>query len=201
MNTALLSTSIQLENERVILIPFEEARNQELKDIIFDDEIWTYMGMYIRTEKDFDAYVESTLKAKETGVFYPFLIIDKATNRIAGSTRYGNIIPESEKCEIGWTWYGKDFQGTGLNKACKFALLEYGFNTIGFRRIQFGADEENIRSQKAIQKLGASKEGLFRNNYVDSTGKSKNDVYFSIIKEEWEAIKKERFEELITPTV
>ena len=80
---------------------------------------------------------------------------------MAGSTRFGNISQKSEKCEIGWTWYGTQFQGTGLNKAVKYELLNFGFETLGFRRIQLSADLENIRSQKAIEKLGAQREGVF----------------------------------------
>ncbi len=195
MNVKILNTQIELENSRVKLIPFDNFRNQELKEIIFDDEIWKFMGMFIRTESDFENYLTSTLNAKKNGICYPFLIIDKSTGRIAGSSRYGYLNTSSEKCEIGWTWYGKDFQGTGLNSACKYELLKFGFESIGFRRIQFSADQENIRSQKAIEKLGAIKEGLFRNNYIDSEGKSKNDVYYSIIKEDWNDIKNERFNE------
>ena len=153
------------------------------------------MGMYIKTEFDFENYVTSTLKDQTNGICYPFLIIDKKSGRIAGSTRFGYLNIASQKCEIGWTWYGIEFQGTGLNKACKYELLKFGFDKIGFRRIQFSADLENARSQKAIEKLGAKKEGIFRNNYVDSNGQSKNDVYFSIIKEEWEELKKVRFKE------
>jgi RimJ/RimL family protein N-acetyltransferase len=193
MNTKILNTSIVLENESVKLIPFEDARHLELKEIIFDSEIWKFMGMYINTDDDFEKYIKSTLKQRQEGVCYPFLIIDKKTNRIAGSTRYGYINSVSQKCEIGWTWYGIDFQGTGLNKACKYELLKFGFETIGFKRIQFSADLENIRSQKAIKKLGATQEGVFRNNYIDSEGKSKTDVYFSIITDEWEEIKKGYF--------
>jgi len=195
MNTEILNTQIELENGRVKLIPFNDLRNQELKEIIFDDEIWKYMGMYIRTKSDFENYLTNTLNAQKNGICYPFLIIDKLTKRVAGSSRYGYLNTASEKCEIGWTWYGKDFQGTGLNTACKYELLKFGFESIGFRRIQFSADQENIRSQKAIEKLGAVKEGLFRNNYIDSEGKSKNDVYYSIIKDDWRDLKKERFNE------
>ena len=188
-------SEIQLENESVKLIPFGNPRNQELKEIIFDDEIWKYMGMFVRTETDFENYLTSTLNSQKNGICYPFLIIDKETGKVAGSSRYGYLNMASEKCEIGWTWYGKDFQGTGLNTACKYELLKFGFETIGFRRIQFSADQENIRSQKAIEKLGAIKEGIFRNNYIDSEGESKNDVYYSIIKEDWDDLKKERFSE------
>ncbi len=195
MNIEILKSDIKLENNRVLLIPFENKRNQELKEIIFNNEIWKYMGMFIRTEFDFENYVKNTLKDKENGVCYPFLIIDKKNGKVAGSTRYGNISIASQKCEIGWTWYGKYFQGTGLNKACKYELLKFGFENIDFRRIQFSADQENTRSQKAIEKLGATQEGIFRNNYVDSEGKSKNDIYYSIILEDWKNVKTQNFSE------
>lgn len=195
MKVEILKSDIVLENDRVLLIPFENKRNRELKEIIFKDTIWKYMGMYVRNEEDFKNYIKNTLNDKEKGICYPFLIIDKRTNKVAGSTRYGYLNIASQKCEIGWTWYGEEFQGTGLNKACKFELLNYGFETIGFRRIQFSADTENIKSQKAIEKLGAQKEGLFRNNYIDAKGKSKDDIYYSVIQQEWALLKEKVFSE------
>ncbi|MRX40465.1 GNAT family N-acetyltransferase [Flavobacterium sp. LC2016-23] len=197
MRTELLQTNIILENEKVLLLPFENERNTELQTIIFDDEIWKYMGMYVRDAVDFENYIQNTLKQKAAGICYPFLIIDKATNKVAGSTRYGYLNQASQKCEIGWTWYGAAFQGTGLNKACKYELLNFGFENIQFRRIQFSADLQNERSQSAIEKLGALKEGIFRNNYIDSEGKSKDDVYYSIIAEEWAATKRNYFTEFL----
>lgn len=197
MNSEILQSEIILENERVLLIPFENERNIELKEIIFNDEIWKYMGMYVRNDQDFESYIRNTLKQKADGICYPFLIIDKASNRVAGSTRYGYLNHVSQKCEIGWTWYGPDFQGTGLNKACKYELLNFGFEEIQFKRIQFSADLENEKSQRAIEKLGALKEGLFRNNYIDSEGNSKDDVYYSIILEEWKNTKRDYFGEFI----
>ena len=197
MKSELLQFDIILENEKVLLLPFENERNIELKEIIFDDEIWKYMGMYVKNDADFENYIKSTLKQKADGICYPFLIIDKVTNKVAGSTRYGYLNHTSKKCEIGWTWYGKEFQGTGLNKACKYELLNFGFENIQFKRIQFSADLENKKSQRAIEKLGAIKEGVFRNNYEDSEGNSKDDVYYSVILEEWENTKKEYFSEFI----
>ncbi|MCC9017310.1 GNAT family N-acetyltransferase [Flavobacterium lipolyticum] len=197
MDSTILQSEIILENEKVLLVPFESERNTELTEIIFDDGIWKYMGMYVRNEKDFKNYIQNTLQQKAAGLCYPFLIIDKTTNRVAGSTRYGYLNHASQKCEIGWTWYGEKFQGTGLNKACKFELLNFGFEVIQFRRIQLSADLENKKSQRAIEKLGATKEGLFRNNYIDSEGKSKDDVYYSIIPEDWQAVKTNYFPEFI----
>lgn len=198
MKPKLLKTKIQLENDRVLLIPFEDKRNQELKEIIFDKEIWEFMGISINNEQGFENYINKTIKDKNNGLCYPFLVIDKLTNKVAGSTRYGNLNTASQKCEIGWTWYGTEFQGTGINKACKYELLKYGFEKIGFRRIQFSADKANLRSLKAIEKLGAQKEGVFRNNYIASNGESRTDVYYSIIKEEWSSLKDELFSEFET---
>lgn len=186
-----ITKNIILENQRVLLLPFENERNQELKAIIFKENIWRFMGSSIKNDADFETYISNTLKEKELGMGYP----DKTSNKVAGSTRYGNINIKSEKCEIGWTWYGEEFQGTGLNKACKFELLKYGFEELKLRRIQFSADIENIRSQKAIEKLGVKKEGIFRNNYIDINGRSKHDVYYSIILEEWASIKAQHFNE------
>ena len=118
------------------------------------------MGMKIETESDFEYYVQETLESEKQGACYPFIIVDKQTNEVAGSTRFGNINQKNEKCEIGWTWYGTQFQGTGLNKAAKSELLNFGFETLGFRRIQLSAELENIRSQKAIEKLGAQREAF-----------------------------------------
>lgn len=197
MEITPLGSKIILENSRVLLLPFESERKSELKRIIFDHDIWHYMGMKIETESDFEYYVHETLESKKQGVGYPFIIVDKQTNEVAGSTRFGNINQKSEKCEIGWTWYGTQFQGTGLNKAAKYELLNFGFETLGFRRIQLSADLENIRSQKAIEKLGVQREGVFRNNYIDANGISKDDVYYSIIKEEWPRLKSTVFSEFL----
>ena len=133
MNSEILKTNIELENDRVLLIPFENFRNQELKKIIFDDEIWKYMGIFMITESDFENYVTNTLNTQKKVICYPFIIIDKSTGRVAGSSRYGYLNIANEKCEIGWTWYGKDFQGTGLNTACKYELLKFGFESILYK--------------------------------------------------------------------
>lgn len=197
MKKNFLDKEIILENEIVKLVPFNRYDALKLESIIFDDAVWKYMGMFVKNRNDLENYIENTLELQGKD-HYAFLIFDKQTNEIAGSTRFGKINFKSEKLEIGWTWYGKKHQGTGLNHATKFELLRYCFENIGLRRVQFSADLENLASQKAILKLGAKQEGVFRNNYIDSEGKSKNDVYFSILQEEWENIKQTNFE-IISP--
>jgi RimJ/RimL family protein N-acetyltransferase len=111
-----------------------------------------------------DNYITSTLQSREDQLAYPFIVIDQQTGEVAGLTRLGHIVLHNRRLEIGWTWYGKAYRGTGLNKACKFELLKYVFENLGFRRVQFSVDVENIRFQKAVIKLGAKQEGVFRSN-------------------------------------
>lgn len=198
MKIKILKSNFQLENDRVLLVPFDNPRNEELKDIIFDKEIWQFMGTNVTSEQGLKNYIAKTIKDKNNRLCYPFLVIDKETNKVAGCTRYGNVNTANKKAEIGWTWYGADFQGTGLNKACKYELLKFGFEDIGFKRIQFSVDRDNLRSRKAVENLGAQKEGVFRNNNVAPNGESRTDVYYSIIKEEWASLKAELFSEFIS---
>ena len=103
MKTAPLITKIVLENSRALLLPFESARKSELKKIILDHDIWRYVRRNIETESDFERYVHESFDSKKQGLCFPFIIVDKLTNEVAGITRLGNINQKSEKCEIGWT--------------------------------------------------------------------------------------------------
>jgi RimJ/RimL family protein N-acetyltransferase len=188
----LFTSEVILENNRVKLVPFSEKYEADLHKIIFDEELF---NVNCKTDADFERYMKTTLKQKNEFMAYPFIIIDKQTNEVAGSTRYGHLFFDNKRLEIGWTWYGRKFRGTGLNKACKFELLNYAFDTMDFRRVQLSADVDNIRSQKAIAKLGATREGIFRANYINSSGESRDDVYFSIVKSEWAALKHTVFSE------
>lgn len=183
----LLNTGI-IENERATLLPFDHQRLKELHKIALDPIIWKYMGMQILDRDEFDSYISSTMAEMSSKLSIPFLIVDKRHDKVAGSTRFGHINKPNKRCEIGWTWLGKDFQGKGLNKAVKHLMLQYGFEELGFNRIQFSADIDNLKSQRAIEKLGATKEGVFRNNYINENGESRTDVCYSIIKEEWKNI-------------
>lgn len=187
---------ILIENKFVRIVPFTIDYKPLLSGVVFDKDIWTYMGMVIETDSDLHEYITSTTNDRRNGISYPFLVIDQITNKIAGSTRFGNIHFANKRLEIGWTWFGKDFRGTGINRACKYELLKYAFEFMGFNRVQFSADIDNKRSQRAILKLGAKQEGIFRSNYIDHKGETRDDVYFSIIKSEWDQVKEKYFSDL-----
>ncbi|MCL6603176.1 MAG: GNAT family N-acetyltransferase [Paenibacillus sp.] len=186
---------IYLENNYIKLVPFSENYEEDLRKIIFDDEITKFTGHHIVNSNDLKNYIERTITNRNEKLSYPFIVIDKISNQVAGSTSFGNIIFHNKRLEIGWTWYGETFRGTSVNKATKYELLRYAFEEIGFNRVQFSVDVENIRSQKAVLKLGAKQEGIFRSNYENAKGECRDDVYFSIIKSEWSDLKRAKFGE------
>ena len=191
--SSFFEQNITLENPKVLLVPFAKEYKTALKEVVFNESIWRYMSISIETDDELDRYINSTLSERIEGKSYPFIIVDKETNRVAGSTRLGNINFYNKRVEISWTWYGMEFQGTGLNKACKYELLKYIFEKMNFNRVQLSANIDNLRSQKAILKLGAKQEGIFRSNYIDQNGNKHDDVYFSIISDEWLDVKERNF--------
>lgn len=189
MGTIFYSQNIVLENNIIKLLPFDINLARELKMIIGDFEITHYTGNHIRNEEDFQKYITRINEVRSKGKGYSFIVVDKISGQIAGTTRLGNINFDSKRLEIGWTWYSKQFRGSGINKACKYELLKYVFETLEFNRVQFSVDKENVRSQMAVLKLGAKQEGVFRCNYINASGECRDDIYFSIIKPEWQEVK------------
>ena len=123
-----------LENERARLEPLTEKHFDLLLPIAMHTELWEFTGAKVRSKADFKRYFETALAEKKAGSSYPFAIYDKQQNQYAGCTRYGNISFPNKRAEIGWTWYHPALQRTGINKACKFLLLSFGFETLGLNR-------------------------------------------------------------------
>lgn len=154
-----------LENDKVKLIPLRRSDYENLVCFAIEEpELWTYSLMQANSPKKMKAYIEHALKAREDKKEYPFIVFDKTTNRFAGSTRFYDIQLNNESLQLGFTWYGKEFQGTGLNKNCKFLLLEFAFETVNMQRVEFRADNENKRSIAAMKSIGCVEEGVLRSN-------------------------------------
>jgi RimJ/RimL family protein N-acetyltransferase len=180
----MLNQEIILENTRVLLRPLKPSDIDEIEKISYTEGLREY-GSYVKSRTDLEGYFDFCNVEKESNRLYPFLIFDKKYNCVAGVTMFGNIDFKYKRLEIGWTWIGFKFQSTGLNRECKELLLDYAFNDLGFRRVEFKIDIKNSRSQRAIEKLGAVKEGLLRNYDMQSYGESEGTFVYSIIKEEW----------------
>ena len=185
-----------LENTRVLLRPFRPSDTEALRTIAFDEEIWRYMINRISNEEELEAWVQTVISGYQQGTRYTFMIIDKATGQLAGSTSYGNMSETDKRLEIGWTWLSKDHRGSGLNRHCKYLLLRYAFEVLQMERVELKGDALNMRSRKAILRLGATEEGILRSHTLMHDGRRRDTFYYSILQPEWEQIKGTIFRDL-----
>ena len=186
-----------LTGKHVRLEPLTEEHVPGLAEIGAGQTFWDFM-LYgnINTVDDMRNWVNDILSRAEKGTDLPFVAIHLASGRVAGATRYLNIEPPHRGLEIGGTWYGLEFQRTVVNTECKYLLLRHAFETLGCIRVQLKTDLRNERSQKAIERLGAVKEGVLRNHMILPDGWIRHSVFYSILDSEWPAVKK-RLEEMI----
>lgn len=187
-----LTQEYKLENDRVLLRPLnkEDVRNL-LQFSLNEPELWKFSLERPTSEVTLAEYIDKALAERMQGVSYPFIVFDKRTQRYAGCTRIYQIEARDKNCSIGYTWYGKEFQGTGLNKNCKFLLIEFVFECMGMERIEFRADGNNSRSIHAMKSVGCKEEGILRSNKFRPDGTRRDSVIFSMLKEEWLATEKE----------
>jgi RimJ/RimL family protein N-acetyltransferase len=183
------SQHILLENNRARLEPLEEKHFAPLWEIAQHKEIWEFTTAKINSEADFRNYFDTALQERKAGLSYVWAIFDKQANQYGGCTRYGNISLPHKRVEIGWTWYAPALQRTGLNRNCKFLLLSYGFEKLELNRIELRTSHLNTRSQKAIEDIGAIKEGVLRRHMIAEDGFVRNTVCYGFIKEEWPEVK------------
>ncbi|MGC1378971.1 MAG: GNAT family protein [Anaerolineales bacterium] len=181
---------VVLSGNHVRLEPLSEAHIAGLAEAGRDPSIWRHMlyGEVTSPEK-MAAWVQHRLRDKAPGAEQPFAVIHLETGKIAGSTRYMDIRPEHRGLEIGGTWYGTAFQRTAVNTEAKYLLLRHAFETLGCIRVQLKSDLRNERSQRAIERIGAVREGVLRNHMILSDGVYRDTVYFSILDREWPAVK------------
>jgi N-acetyltransferase len=183
-------TPITLTGSHVRLEPLSEEHVLDLAAVGCDDRIWEFL-VYgkIRTEKEMRGWVQEMLFRQSQGKDLPFSVINLESGRAIGATRFMEIEPLHRRLEIGGTWYGLEYQRTAANTECKYLLLTHAFETLGCIRVQFKTDSRNIRSQKAIERLGAVKEGILRNHMITPEGFVRHSVHYSIIDSEWPLVK------------
>jgi RimJ/RimL family protein N-acetyltransferase len=189
---------VVLTGQHVRLEPLTEEHVPGLAQIGVGQTFWDFM-LYgnINTVDDMRNWVQDILGRAEKGTDLPFVAIHLASGRVAGATRYLNIMPRDRGLEIGGTWYGSEFQRTALNTECKYLLLRHAFETLGCIRVQLKTDLRNERSQKAIERIGAVKEGILRHHMILPDGRYRHSVFYSILDTEWPGVKK-RLEEMLS---
>ncbi len=191
---------ITLSGRFVRLEPLSANHVPGLAAVGMDDEIWQLMPYGpMRTEEDIRRWVQNILERGAAGTDLPFAVIHLESGRVAGATRYMEIRPEHRSLEIGGTWYGADFRRTVVNTETKYLLLRHAFEHLRCIRVQLKTDLRNVRSQQAIERIGAVKEGILRNQMVLPDGTLRDSVFYSIIDSEWPAVK-QRLESMLSRT-
>jgi RimJ/RimL family protein N-acetyltransferase len=160
-----------------------------LSRVGLEPEIWRWTQASIATPDDMRAYALQALDELHRGVSLPFVIIAQGSGEVVGSTRYGNIDLPNRRLEIGWTWITPAYQRTAVNTEAKLLLLSHAFERLGAHRVELKTDALNEKSRKAILRLGAVEEGIFRKHIVTASGRVRDTVYYSIIDTEWPAAK------------
>jgi N-acetyltransferase len=189
---------IVLENDRVQLRPLLLTDYEYLEPFIINEpDLWRYSLINMSSTQDMKSYIEQAEQARAAHKEYPFIIFDKLHNAYAGCTRYYDIQLAYKTLQLGYTWYGSHFQGTGLNQHCKYLLLEYAFEHIGIERVEFRADNRNERSIKAMEKIGCVKEGVLRNHLPNKEGGRRDSIILSILVDEWNEGKKQKLFDLL----
>ena len=184
-----------LENSYVKLFLMDLSNYNHLRDIAIEKDLIFYSPGDISTIEKLKEYVEIAVDGYYNNNTIPFIIYDKTTQAYAGSTRFGLINWENKTLHIGWTWLGRAFHGSGLNKHVKFLMLQYAFETLEFEKVEFRIDARNSRSRKAVENIGASLEGILRKDTLMLDGYRRNTCCYGILKEEWPQIKKSFFSE------
>ncbi len=186
------STDYILEDDFVQLRPLHENDFDHLVQFAFNEpDIWKFSLVPVVGGNGLRNYIEAALAAREAKKEYPFIVFDKRQQQYAGSTRFYDINLDYNSLQLGFTWYGSQFQGTGLNKHCKFLLLQFAFEKMGVDRVEFRAANNNKRSIAAMQSIGCQVEGVLRSHLPLADGTRRDSIILSILKDEWFSTVKE----------
>ena len=186
---------IVLENSTLRLEPLTEKHVQEMRALGSDKDVWRWYTADLSSPDALEAWMTNRLKESQRGEKMSYAVILKENGKVIGSSSYGHI-DWNEKClEVGWTWLDKQYIGTGLNKHMKYLMLSHAFEAMAIERLELRTDETNVRSRKAMEKIGAIFDGTLRNHRSTQGGRRRNTVIYSIIGSEWDHVKSNIFGE------
>lgn len=185
-----------LETPRAILRLMKKEDFEILSPLTKHKDIWTYFTKDLYTDAELKQWMSDAFDDRARFVRVPLVVIDKDVNQVAGCTSFGNISFYDKRIEIGWTWLAPEFMSTGLNRHAKFALMSHAFEAMQMERVEIKTDALNERARKAIIKIGMYEEGILRSHMQMHSNRRRDSVYYSIIRDEWAAVKSRFFNDL-----
>ena len=181
----LFNPNLTIESNRIKLRIVTPSDIDQLKTLAFESKIWKYFTTEINSERDLSEYIKNILNDFYNKKNVPFVIIDKKHDKIVGMSSFGNVSVLDSRVEIGWSWIGLDFQGTGVNSEYKRLLLSFAFDKLKFIRVEFKTDVLNVKARRALEKIGAVEEGVLRSHTQMHHNRRRDTIYYSILQEEW----------------
>ncbi len=181
---------VTLEGHGVRLEPLAPSHRDELAAAAADGELWKLWFTSVPEPAESSEYIDTALAGQQAGHMLPWAVRDLSAERVVGSTRYHDIVPAADRVEIGYTWYGQRWQRTRVNTACKLLLMTHAFETLGCAVVGLRTDNFNFRSQRAIEALGAKKDGVIRHHHPRRDGTVRDTVIYSILAAEWPDVKR-----------
>jgi N-acetyltransferase len=193
----MIPQDLVLETNKALLRPIDEKdRNAFFSLAKQDEDMWKYFSYNLGDEAQLDKWMQLAFSDKKAETRRPFTIIDKATGQIAGSSSMGNISYHDLRLEIGWSWLGTDFRGSGLNKHAKFSMMRYAFEELNFERVEFKTDVLNERARQGLRKVGGIEEGILRSHMTMWNNRRRTSIYYSVLKDEWPGLRKTIFADI-----
>ncbi|HVW73551.1 MAG TPA: GNAT family protein [Rhizomicrobium sp.] len=181
---------VPLERDGIRLEPLSPAHASEIAEAVADGELWKLWFTAVPEPQNVSAYIETALTGQAKGQMLPWAVRDLNSGKVIGSTRYHDILPELDRVEIGYTWYGASHHRSKVNTLCKLMLMTHAFETVGCAVVGLRTDNFNFRSQRAIEALGAKKDGVIRNYRRRRDGSIGDTVMYSILSQEWPGVKR-----------
>lgn len=185
-----------LLNDLISLIPITQEHIQEMKALSSNPDIWTWYTADLTDPDALADWMTKRLEETERGEKMTYSVVLNDTGKVIGSSSFGNISRQEKGIEIGWTWLAADFIGSGINKHMKFLMLQHAFEAMEIERLELRTDETNLRSRRAMEKIGALHDGTLRSHRSTQGGRRRNTVVYSILKSEWPEIRASIFSDL-----
>jgi RimJ/RimL family protein N-acetyltransferase len=183
----MYTDNIVLENEAVLLRPIQEADLPVFLELTADQDLWRFFTNDLSTLAGLEEWAKPAFNKERL----QFTIIDKLTGNIVGSSAFGNLSVRDQRVEIGWTWIGKNYQGTGINSQVKRLMLTHCFESMDMIRVEFKTDVLNLQARKALKNIGAIEEGVLRSHTLMTKDRRRDTIYYSILIQEWTHVKRE----------